>query len=74
MNKIKLLPQKIIDEIAAGEVVVNPASVLKELIENSIDAGSKNIIIKTENGGKTFMAVSDDGDGIRFVRIFRLLF
>ncbi len=64
MNKIKLLPQKIIDEIAAGEVVVNPASVLKELIENSIDAGSKNIIIKTENGGKTLILVSDDGDGI----------
>ena len=64
MNKIKLLPQKIINEIAAGEVVVNPASVLKELIENSIDAGSKNIIIKTENGGKTLMSVSDDGDGI----------
>lgn len=64
MNRIKLLPQKIIDEIAAGEVVVNPASVLKELIENSIDAGSKNIIIKIENGGKTLIAVSDDGDGI----------
>ncbi len=64
MNIIKLLPKETIDKIAAGEVVVNGASVLKELLENSIDALSKNIIVEIKNGGKTLIKVTDDGTGI----------
>lgn len=64
MKLIKLLSKELIDKIAAGEVVVNGASVLKELLENSIDANSKNISVAVNNGGKTLIRVSDDGDGI----------
>ena len=66
MNKIKLLPKNFVDKIAAGEVVVNGASVLKELIENSIDAGTKNINITIVKGGKSLIKVQDDGEGIAF--------
>lgn len=53
-----------IEKIAAGEVIESPFSVVKELVENSIDANSKNIIIEIRNGGKTYIRVTDDGDGI----------
>lgn len=53
-----------IEKIAAGEVIESPFSVVKELVENSIDANSKNISIEIKNGGKTFIRVTDDGDGI----------
>lgn len=64
MNKIKLLDKHVIQKIAAGEVVERPASIVKELIENSLDANSKNITIEIKDGGKSFIRVTDDGDGI----------
>lgn len=64
MSKIKLLDPLIANKISAGEVVEKPASVVKEFVENSIDANSKNITIEIKNGGKDYIRVSDDGDGI----------
>lgn len=64
MSKINLLDSSIYNLIAAGEVVERPASVIKELIENSIDAGAKNVTIEIKQGGITFMRVADDGSGI----------
>lgn len=64
INKIKILPENIANKIAAGEVVQRPASVLKELIENSLDANSKNIEIFIKNAGKSFIQVIDDGTGM----------
>lgn len=64
MGVIKLLPKETIDKIAAGEVVVNAASVIKELLENSIDAGAKHIYVLTREGGKKLIRVIDDGCGM----------
>ena len=61
---IKLLNKTVIDKIAAGEVIVNGAGVVKELIENSIDANSRNITVFIENGGKSLIKIVDDGSGI----------
>lgn len=65
-NNIKLLPEHIIDQIKAGEVIERPATLIKELLENSIDAGSKNITIHIINNGMDLIAVEDDGKGIAF--------
>ena len=64
MSKINLLDSSIYNLIAAGEVVERPASVVKELIENSIDAGAKNVAIEIKEGGINYISVSDDGSGI----------
>ena len=64
MGKINILSFEVANLIAAGEVVDRPASAIKEMIENSIDAGAKHITVEIQNGGITFMRISDDGCGM----------
>ena len=64
MSKINVLSFEVANLIAAGEVVDRPASAIKEMIENSIDAGARHITVEIKNGGITFMRISDDGCGM----------
>ena len=64
MAKIAVLSQHVADLIAAGEVVERPASVVKELTENAVDASAKRIVVEIQNGGMTFLRVTDDGCGM----------
>ena len=64
MNKIAILPDNIINQIAAGEVVENPSSIVKELIENSIDSGANDITISVKKGGHELIHISDNGCGM----------
>ena len=73
MGKIVLLPEQLVNQIAAGEVVERPLSVVKEVIENSIDAGATQITIELQKGGKSFIRVRDDGCGMEEDDIFLAL-
>ena len=64
MDKIRILPNHIIDSIAAGEVIERPYSIVKELLENSIDAKANNIEIHIDNNEKAEIIITDDGKGI----------
>ena len=63
MPQINILPKEVYQLIAAGEVVERPSSVVKEMIENSVDAGAKNITVEIKNGGSTYIRITDDGCG-----------
>jgi len=64
MQLIKRLPSSLANQIAAGEVVQRPASVVKELLENAIDAGATEIMLQIKDGGRTLIAIQDNGSGM----------